>query len=136
LKDTLNCALAFIFDDREFEVDISLNDKRGKSLTLIIYNQGNPVSLKDGMGMGVNCAISAILQIYYLCCKSSKILCLDEAYHNVAHEYLPRFFDFISKLCKSLGFTLALITHDERAIVFADKLYKVHRGVIKGDTVE
>ena len=133
LKITLNTAISFIFPDKVLEIDILLNDKRGKSLSLVIKNNGRVVSLKDGMGMGVNCVISAILHIYYLHCKGSRILMLDESYHNISADYIARFFEFIEKLCRSLDFKLVLITHDERVMPYASKVYKICDGEVSSN---
>ena len=130
LKDVLNSALSYIFKDKSLEVDIQLSDKRGKSLTFIITNNGRKVSFKRGMGMGVKCVISCILHIYYLQCKDSKILMLDEAYSNISKNYISDFFDFLSKLCEKLQFTLILITHDERFIEYADRVYEISNGYV------
>lgn len=131
LTGTLNAALSCIFEDRDFRIDVELSDKRGKSLSLVMYDGGSPVSLKDGMGMGVNCAISAILQLYYLNCKGKKVLMLDEAYSNISEEYVEQFFDFFNKLVKRLGFTVVLITHDPRFLQYADKVYSICQGNIQ-----
>lgn len=131
LKDTLNSALSYVFFDEDYTVDIILSDKRGKSLSLIVMQNGYPISLKRGMAMGVNCVISAILHIYYLQCKNSNILILDEAYHNVSRQYVERFFEFLRRLTLSIGFTLVLITHDERVTSFANRVYKINHGKIK-----
>lgn len=130
LKDVLNSALSYIFKDKGLEIDVQLSDKRGKSLSFVIMNNGKIVSLKKGMGMGVKCVISCILHIYYLQCKDSKILMLDEAYSNISKEYISNFFDFISKLCQKLDFTVILITHDERFIEYADKVYEISNGYV------
>lgn len=130
LKDVMNSALSYIFKDKNLEIDVVLSDKRGKSLNFIIKNNGKVVSLKRGMGMGVKCVVSCILHIYYLQCKNSKILMLDEAYSNISKDYIPYFFEFISKLCKSLDFKVIIITHDERFIDYADKVYKVSNGKV------
>ena len=122
--------MSYIFKDKSLEVDIQLSDKRGKSLTFIITNNGRKVSLKRGMGMGVKCVISCILHIYYLQCKNSKILMLDEAYSNISKNYISDFFDFLSKLCEKLQFTLILITHDERFIEYADRVYEISNGYV------
>lgn len=128
LKDVINSALLYIFKDRQLEVDIELSDKRGKSMTFLIKDQGKLVSLKRGMGMGVKCVISAILHIYFLQCKNSKVLMLDEAYSNISKDYLVHFFEFISKLCDKLQFKLIIITHDERFVEYADKVYRISKG--------
>ena len=128
LKDVINSALNYIFTDKCLEVDIELSDKRGKSLTFVIKNNNKKVNLKRGMGMGVKCVISCILHIYYLQCKDSKILMLDEAYSNISKSYICNFFDFISKMCDKLGFIVILITHDERFIDYANRVYEVSNG--------
>ena len=91
---------------------------------------GKPVNLKRGTGMGVKTVISAILQMYYLQCKGSKILMLDEKYSAVSEEYVPAFFEFLSKLCESLQFRIILITHDKRFLQYADKTYRIDKGVV------
>jgi energy-coupling factor transporter ATP-binding protein EcfA2 len=80
------------------------------------------------MGMGVKCVISAILHIYFLQCKNSKILLLDEAYSNISKEYVADFFDFLYKLCEKLQFKIVLITHDERFVDYANKVYRIDQG--------
>ena len=130
LKDVINSALSYIFTDKTLEMDIELSDKRGKSLTFVIKNKGKRVNLKRGMGMGVKCVISCILHIYYLQCKGSKILMLDEAYSNISKGYISNFFDFISKLCERLNFTVVLITHDERFINYANRVYEISDGKV------
>lgn len=131
LKDLLNSALATIFTDRDFEVDIELSDKRGKSLQLKAMEKGRPVNLKRGTGMGVKTVISAILHMYYLQCKNSKILMLDEKYSAVSEEYVPAFFEFLSQLCEKLEFRIILITHDKRFLDYADKRYIINQGEVK-----
>ena len=103
LKDVINSALSFIF-----------SDKRGKSLSMQITDEGKPVNLRRAMGMGIKCVVSAILHIYYLQCKDSPILILDEAYSAISDEYVGNFFGFLQQLCESLNFRIILITHDVR----------------------
>ena len=133
LKATLNAALSYIFTDRDFSIDIVLEDRYGKSLVLVLQTGGFTVSLKDGMGMGINCVISAVLHIYYLYCKGSKILLLDESYHNISEDYIDRFFDFLRDLCKSLDFKLVLISHDTRIVPFADYAYRISKGKVESN---
>ena len=131
LKDILNSALAFVFNDRNFEIDIILSDKRGKSLSLVIMEDGHVVNLRRAMGMGIKCVVSAVLHIYYLQCKNSKILMLDEAYSAISAEYLPNFFAFIKQLCEKLEFKIVLITHDERFKEYGDKVYSINQGLVQ-----
>ncbi len=130
LQDVLNSALAFIFDDRNYEVNITLSDKRGKSLSLRILDDGKPVNLRRGTAMGVKCSISAILHIYYLQCKNSKILMLDEAYSKISAQYTENFFTFLTQLCEKLLFRIIMITHDPRFLPYGIKTYTISKGKI------
>ena len=134
LKDILNTALTYAFTDRNFDMDIVISDKRGKSLTFVIKENDHPVNLKTGMGMGVKCVISAVLQMYYLQCQNSKILLLDEAYSNISKSYVPNFFDFLRQMCEKLDFTIIIITHDERFLDMGNKTYIFNEGVVSCET--
>ena len=131
LKDILNSALKYVFYDEDYSVDIELSDKRGKSLNIRLFLDGHPVNLKRGSGMGIKTTISAVLHMYYLQCKNSKILMLDEAYSAVSEEYADRFFSFLKQLCEKLGFKIILITHDVRFLKYGDKKYRIDRGIVK-----
>lgn len=134
LKDILNSALYTIFgEDTNYTIDIELSDKRGKSLQFKAYQDGKPVNLKTGTGMGEKTVISAILHMYYLQCKNSKILMLDEAYSAVSEEYVPAFFEFLHQMCEQLQFKIILITHDKRFLQYADKTYRITSGVVTSD---
>ena len=131
LEDTINSALSYIFFDSNYEIKFELADKRGKSLTMKIFDNGEEVSLKRGMGMGQCCVISAILHTYYLNTKNSKVLFLDEAYSNIYEDYIPRFFEFLGRLCEKLQFKIVLISHDPRFQYYAKKLYEVRNGKVR-----
>ena len=131
LNERLNAALKYIYYDRDLSVEMKMDDKRGKSLSIILKNEnGEDISVKDGCGMGVKNVISCVLHSYYLLSKNSKILMVDEKYSNISKEYLPRFFEFIRKLCEATGLTLIIITHDPRFIELADKKYYVRNGEV------
>lgn len=128
LKEILNFALHYIFNDEDYNLEIELSDKRGKSLNFRLFHNGKPANLKRGTGMGVKTVISAVLHMYYLQCKNSKILMLDEAYAAVSEEYIDRFFNFLSDMCQKLGFKIILITHDKRLLCYGNKYYIIDRG--------
>lgn len=130
LKEILNSALHYIFYDEDYNLDIELTDKRGKSINFRLFHDGKPANLKRGTGMGVKTVISAVLHMYYLQCKNSKVLMLDEAYAAVSEEYTDRFFNFLSDMCQKLGFKIILITHDKRLLEFGDKYYIIDRGKV------
>ena len=113
------------------EPSLVLEDKRGKSLQIILRDEeGNDISVKDGCGMGIRTIISSMLQIYYLNSKNSHILFVDEKYSYLSEAYLPRFFEFINKMCEKSGFTLVLITHDPRLFEYANTKIRVVNGEV------
>lgn len=130
LSDVLNAALKYIFFDEDYHIEIELTDKRGKSLNLRIFLNGKPANLKRGTGMGVKTVISAVLHMYYLQCKNSKVLMLDEAYAAVSVEYMDRFFEFLKQMCEKLSFKIILISHDERLLKYGDKKYIIDKGKV------
>lgn len=130
VSQVLNDGLSYVFGDR-YSIDFVMSDKRGKSLNLEIYQNGNRElvsSLDRGMSMAVCCLISAILQIYYCHIKGCNFIALDEQWHNVSMEYISQFYDFVSRLCKSLNITLVLISHDVRIEPFVDKRFRLELG--------
>ena len=128
LSETLNSALSYIFYDRNYTLELKLEDKRGKSLELILRDGENEINLKDGVGMGVRTVISAVLQTYYLMARGSKVLFVDEKYSYVSESYVQRFFDFLKSLCHKSGFILVIISHDTRFFDYADKVIVVNEG--------
>lgn len=129
LKNRLNSAVNYIFHDKNYELDIVLSDKRGKSAQLILKDiDGNEVSLKDGVGQGIRTVISFILQTYYLASKNSKILMLDEAYHNISEEYIYKFLEFMKKFAIENDFKIIIISHDHRILAEANKQFIIVDG--------
>lgn len=142
LKDTLNTALQYIMFDKNYKVNMILEDKRGGKtldITLVDLDEDFEVDLKDGVGQGVRTIISFVLKMYYLINKDSKILFLDEKYSALSEHYIPRFFEFASQLLKEKEMTLVMITHDNRFIDYADKTYLINDGhvsIIESDVVK
>ena len=133
LKDTLNTALKYIIFDKNYSVDLILEDKRGvKSLSLLLIDEddGFEVDLKDGVGQGVRTIISFVLKSYYLLNQNSKVLFLDEKYSALSSHYIPRFYEFMEKFCEENDFIIVMISHIESQIEHADKVYYLNDGVI------
>jgi DNA repair exonuclease SbcCD ATPase subunit len=132
LNERLNSAIKYIYFDRDFTVELTLEDKRGKSLLILLKDEeGNEVSLKDGTGMGVRTIISVILHMYYLNAKGSHVLLVDEKYSYLSESYIPKFFEFLTRLCVAMDFKLIVITHDPRFFDYANKKIRVVSGEVK-----
>ena len=133
LKNTLNIALKYVMFDKNYSVNLVLEDKRGtKSLSILLVDEDNgfEVDLKDGVGQGVRTIISFVLKSYYLLNQNSKVLFLDEKYSALSSHYVPRFYDFVEKFCEENDFIIVMISHIDNQIERADKIYYINDGVI------
>lgn len=131
LKNTLNMALKYVMFDKNYAVDLKLDDKRGtKSITISVLDEdtGLSVSVKNGCGQGVRTIISSVLKTYYLLNQNSKILLLDEKYSTLSSSYVQRFFEFLKKLAEEKGMIIVMITHDERFMIYGDKTFMINDG--------
>ncbi len=136
LKKLIDSALSFIFYDKNYEIIINLEDKRGaKNLNFFLKDLDNDleVSLKNGCGNGVRSVVSAILNLFVLVNKGSKYLFLDEKYSYISSDYLENFFMFLKKICDDKDITIVIITHDPRFLDYADYTYKVADGYVVSD---
>jgi DNA repair exonuclease SbcCD ATPase subunit len=131
LKNTLNNALQYIFYNKNLEIDICIEDKRGtKTLSFILKDIDSDleVDLKDGVGNGVRTVLSAIISLFYILNNNSNLLILDEQYSKLSGEYVEKFFTFIKKVCNRREVILIMITHDDRFVPYADRTYYVVDG--------
>lgn len=134
LKDTLNTALGYIIYDKNYEVNLVLEDKRGSkslNISLLDLEDDLEVDLKDGVGQGIRTIISFVLKMYYLINKSTNILLLDEKYSNISEEYVSRFFEFVNNMAQEKDFIIALISHDKRFFDYCEYVYSVADGCVK-----
>lgn len=133
LKELINSALRYVFYNRNYEINIVIEDKRGtKTLSFFLKDLDNDfeVSLKNGCGNGVRSVISAILKLFVLINKGKDILILDEKYSFVSTDYVENLFIFLTKICEEKQIRIVMITHDERFMSFAGKMYRVSNGVV------
>lgn len=134
LRDLINSALSFVFYDKRYEISINLEDKRGtKTLgfNILDLDNGTEVNIKNGCGNGVRSVVSAILNIFAILNKNSKILILDEKYSHISTDYISSFFEFLNKICQDKQMRIIMVTHDQRFLDFADKTYRVTDGRIE-----
>ena len=133
LQDTLHTALQYIMTDKNYSVNLILENKRGvKTLDIAItdLDEGFEVGISDGCGQGVRTIVSFVLKMYYLLNKGSNILLLDEKYSALSEHYIPRFMEFIKEMCETKGLIVVMITHDQRFMPYADKAYSVNDGYV------
>lgn len=130
----INEGLKTIFYDKEYKIEIEIEDKRNlKQANLyLIEKNGDDIlksSLKDSVGGGVLVTIGFLLQVFYIQYHGlSPIIFLDEAFTQLSDKYIIYLKMFIEDLAKRLGFIFVLITHDERLMHNAAKTYEVEGG--------
>ena len=71
------------------------------------------------------------MKTFYLLNQDSNILLVDEKYSYLSDQYIPRFFDFLRKLCEDKKLIVVAISHDVRFFDYADKCYLVADGYVK-----
>lgn len=134
VADFINEGLKTIFYDKEYTIEIEIEDKRNlKQANLyLIEKNGDDIlksSLKDSVGGGVLVTIGFLLQVFYIQYHGlSPIIFLDEAFTQLSDKYIIYLKMFIEDLAKRLGFIFVLITHDERLMHNAAKTYEVEGG--------
>jgi DNA repair exonuclease SbcCD ATPase subunit len=133
LEKVLNTALQYIYFDQDYRIKITPSEGLQKSMEMVLqdckYDPPLECSLWGGVGNGVRVTMSFILHTYFLVSHGNyPVLFVDEAYHPISEAYVDRFYDFVKSLCKSKGFALVMISHDEKNSVYADKIYRVNEG--------
>ena len=134
LKETLNTALQYVIADKNYACNLTLEDKRGtKNLYISLHDldEDTEVDMKHGVGQGVRAVVGSILRIFYLINQSSPILLYDEKLAALSDQYIPRYFEFLHKLCEEKQLVLVLICHDPRFFDYADRTYLVNDGHIR-----
>lgn len=136
LSDLLNSAVSSIFFDREYSIELKVEEfKNTNTLKILLHEmtpEGEVVSDISDNGYGLKGIIGFILQVYFiLYYKLYPILFLDEAFGNLSSQYLPYLKSLIQSLTAKYEFKFVLITHDERLMEFADRTYQVKLGEVK-----
>ena len=136
IEETVNAALEFIFYDESYRIRFELGDKHGKSLDFVLVDMSEEVpkiiDMRDGVGNGIRTVVSFVLHVFYLISKRMKpFIFIDEGYHGVSELYLDRFFTFIQALCEEKGVILVIISHGENMATYANKFYRVNKGIVK-----
>lgn len=137
LVDLLSFALKTIFYDKNYSVELKVENKRdSKSAQFFLVERiGGEVlryDFEDGIGGGILAIVGFVLQVFYLgYFKLAKIIFCDESFSQISDQYIDGLMSFIHKLSEKKGFIFVLISHDKRLIDRGDKVYEVEDGVVK-----
>lgn len=133
IRDILDYGIRNIFDDKEYSIDIKIND--GKAAIHLLYQDENGFTVNPDIqncGGGIRTVIGVLLQIFFIFQhKVEPILIVDEGFSQLSDRYLPNLFSVIKQICKTNGLKLLLVTHDPRLQQYADAHYKIDNGVAK-----
>ena len=128
LEEVLNYAMRVIFYDRNYTVDIIVEDNKRASIHLTYEDEeGNKISpdVKD-VGVGVRTVIGVVLQILFISCYDvERLLIVDEGFSQLSENYAPKLFGLFDELSKSYGLKVLLITHDVNIEQYANKSYVI-----------
>ena len=136
LVDLLSFALKTIFYDKNYSVELKVENKRdSKSAQFFLVERIGEETLRydfeDGIGGGILAVVGFVLQVFYLgYFKLAKIIFCDESFSQISDQYIDGLMSFIHKLSDKRGFIFVLVSHDKRLIDRGDKVYEVEDGVI------
>lgn len=131
IRDLITYGLSVIFFDRDYKCDIKVEGNNASIRLIYTDEDGNIVNtdIRDGVGDGVRTVIGTILLIFFLYhYKVEPIYFVDEGFYAISEKYLPYFVAFLKQVCKENGLKIMLITHDQRIMPYADKVYKISNG--------
>jgi len=138
LKTLLTFGMSTIFEGEPYEIDIEISERGNVKtaefwlLTRLEDGTVTRVRIRDSVGGGIQCMVSLILRIYFIIqlgCR--RFICLDEALSQLSEAYVDGLFKFMQSCVTDLGFRVLFVAHDPRFIPFADRTYRMTKGVLK-----
>jgi len=128
LEEILDYGIKAIFDDRDYQIKILVEDGKRASIHLFYTDEeGNNISpdIKD-CGGGIRTVVGVLMQMFFIFHYDvERILIIDEGLSQVSSEYLPNLFGLVDEMAKKNGLKVLLITHDSRMMAYASKQYVV-----------
>jgi hypothetical protein len=128
IENIVNEGLKIVFSDN-IEIKIISSILNNKTTYHIDITQNGVHGTQESFGGGVLAVISLCLRVVMIIyCKRDRILFLDESLGFVSEIYQPSLSNFISQLCKRLGFDITLISHQPRMTAYTDRIYEAYKG--------
>ena len=127
IENIVNEGLLAVFSE-DIKIKITSAIKRDKTEYHIDIIQNGVHGTQESFGGGVLAVISLCLRVVMIIyCKRDRILFLDESLGFVSEVYQPSLSNFISQLCKRLGFNITLISHQPKMTAYADRIYEAYK---------
>lgn len=137
LAQLIQDGLNIVFNDRDYKVEIEVEDKRGtKQLEFYLIEtiEGEVVksNIRDSVGGSIISVVSFITQVYYI--KQSNavsVIFMDEAFADINKMYYENLFQLMSVFRDKMGFKYLLITHMDEVLPYADSVYQIRNGIVE-----
>lgn len=132
LEHFLSYGVQQVFYDRAYSVSITVTERRGlKNADVYLHEGAAKYPMQNAaVAGGVLVVVGFLLQVFYvLNLDVTKTIFLDEALSNISTQYLDRFFGILAELATATGLALVLVTHDQRFLPYAQRVYRVSEGV-------
>lgn len=138
LESMLSYGVGTIFEGRAYSVKIELKDRgKDKSAALWLVDRredGSVVETKlyDGNGGGLAATASLMVRAFLICkFERRRFLFMDEPMSQLSSDFVAGFREFLRLMVTELEFVVLMITHDERFVSEADRLYRMSAGELR-----
>lgn len=121
----VSAGLKIVFDDQQLAFQTTVDKFRGKtSIKFELYENGQTAPLMESYGGGVLVLVGVLLRVVTIIVLGQRrILLLDESLAHLSDQYHANASALLKKLCKELGFTIIMVTHQEGFVQHADRHY-------------
>lgn len=127
IEQLVTYGLKTVFEDQDLKFHINLESKYNGIATSFKTEQVGVAQgdVLENFGGGIANVESFLLRIITLFqTNMSPYLFLDESFSMVSESYVENCSVLINNICKQLGLTVFLITHQELMLTRADKVYR------------
>lgn len=125
----VTAGLKIVFHDQNLEFRTQVDKYRGKtSIKFELFEDGKTAPLMESFGGGPIVLIGVLLRVVTIVVLGQRrILFLDESLSHLSEQYHEQASALLKKLCKELGFTILMVTHQSGFVQHADVHYAAKR---------
>lgn len=119
--------LRITFDDQKLEFCAKVESYRGKTaVSFQLKENGREAPIMESYGGGVLVVAGVLLRaVVIIALGFRRVLVLDESLSHLSAAYIPNASRLLRKLCKELGFTILMVTHQPEFAAEADYHYEL-----------
>jgi len=122
----VTAGLKAVFYDQKLEFKTVVDKYRGKtSMKFELYHNGKSAPLLESFGGGVLVLSGVLLRVVtIIVLKKKRFLMLDESLSHLSVQYHENASALLQKICRELGFSILMITHQEGFVRHATAHYE------------